>query len=520
MKHGLSRQSSSLRQLLDLLGRDYPKRRIGLVVLAASLAYGISGLPGFGVALLISVALIGCFYIWQLSALRFIDARIKATLGETRGWNVHTKYYPLYKFVDIYRAAQRFAAQQPRSVELLSEHRFPLGTILHGLSHAAGRALTTPTYIARNIGYDEEIYLPTDSFWLIRSQPGAPFGPGVLRVWLPARNGYVHLEVATKRASDAQLVLDSIAELASTHSIYRNRMIRMVFGPEVRSEYGEDESMEPTDLIFYKDQPVADGDIILDETHRAIIERTIIDFHQRRDQLLQLGIPGKRGVLFYGPPGTGKTYTCKYIAHRLSTATAIVVTGHALLHMKAICAIAKMLQPALVLLEDVDLVFAQRDNNAYNTVLGEFIDQLDGFGDTDQIIFILTTNAIERIESAIKDRPGRVSQCVYFGPPSATLRQRYLDALVQPYDASSVDLPQVVRQTEGVSQAFLKELVFRAVQIASGQTSHNGATLGLTDEHFDTALREMTSSNGRIAQRIIGFRMDAERRADTRDSQT
>ena len=57
-------------------------------------------------------------------------------------------------------------------------------------------------------------------------------------------------------------------------------------------------------------------------------------------------------------------------------------------------------------------------------MLGEFIDQLDGFGDTDQVIFILTTNAIERIESAIKDRPGRVSQCVYFGPPSAALRQR------------------------------------------------------------------------------------------------
>src|SRR5262249_15576197 len=101
----------------------------------------------------------------------------------------------------------------------------------------------------------------------------------------------------------------------------------------------------------------------------------------------------------------------------------------------------------------------------------------------------------------------------------ATLRQRYLDALVRPYDASPVDLQRLVRQTEGVSQAFLKELVFRAVQIASGQISHNGATLSLTDEHFDVALREMTSNNGRIAQRIIGFRMDAERRAEAKDGQ-
>jgi SpoVK/Ycf46/Vps4 family AAA+-type ATPase len=177
-----------------------------------------------------------------------------------------------------------------------------------------------------------------------------------------------------------------------------------------------------------------------------------------------------------------------------------------------------MLQPTLVLLEDVDLVFAHRENNAYNTVLGEFIDQLDGFGDTDQLIFILTTNAIERIESAIKDRPGRVSQCIYFGPPSAMLRQRYLDALTQPYDMASTDLPQLVGQTEGVSQAFLKELVFRTVQIASGEASHMEGALRLTDAHFATALNEMTSGSGRVAQRIIGFRMDGERHMGAKES--
>jgi SpoVK/Ycf46/Vps4 family AAA+-type ATPase len=164
-----------------------------------------------------------------------------------------------------------------------------------------------------------------------------------------------------------------------------------------------------------------------------------------------------------------------------------------------------------VLLEDVDLVFAHRENNAYNTVLGEFIDQLDGFGETDQIIFILTTNAIERIEAAIKDRPGRVSQCVYFGPPSAPLRRRYLDSLLRPYDAASVDVQRLVSQTDGVSQAFLKELVFRAVQLASIENGHNGGALGLIDQHFDTALHDMTVGSGRTAHRIIGFRMDGDR---------
>lgn len=223
---------------------------------------------------------------------------------------------------------------------------------------------------------------------------------------------------------------------------------------------------------------------------------------------MQLGLPGKRGVLLYGPPGMGKTYTCKYLAQRLVSATTIVATGHALAHIKSVCNVAKLLQPALVLLEDVDLVFTDRQINPYSTVLGEFMDELDGFGEGDQVIFVLTTNAIERVEAAIKDRPGRISQCIYFGPPHAELRTRYLHTLLQPYASASVNMPQLVARTEGVSQAFLKELVFRAVQIATETLPAKSASVCLTDQHLDTALTEMTAG-GRASKRIIGFHVEA-----------
>lgn len=506
-QHSMS-LTTTIRQVLRWLDRPYPERRLGLAAIIIGLIYGLSGLPEADIGFAISVPLLLLFALWLYFALHFVDSHIRATMGQTRNWPVHSKIYPLYKFVDIYRAAEQYAAQQPHSVELRSDHEIGLGMILAGQMHGIGRRLNTSESLPRKIAYDQEIYLPTDTFWLL---PGAQQRAGIVRVRLTARNGLVMLETAAPHAEDATRMLDAITELASANSIYRNRMIRVVFGPEVRDDYDEDESLQPMDLIFYRETPIGEGEIILDAIHQGIIERTIVDFHQRRDHLRQLGLPGKRGVLFYGPPGTGKTYTCKYIAQRLNAATTIVVTGHALLHMKTICAIAKMLQPTLVLLEDVDLVFSHRENNAYNTVLGEFIDQLDGFGETDQVIFILTTNAIERIESAIKDRPGRVSQCVYFGPPSAALRLRYLNKLVEPYDAAGLHLPRVVSQTEGVSQAFLKELVFRAVQIASASPSSNGARLCLTDDHFATALHDMTSGSGHSAQRIIGFRIETER---------
>lgn len=396
-------------------------------------------------------------------------------------------------------------AREHGAVELRSAHSFDLDDILTGL-HGGGRRLQTPQMIPRKIGHEQETFVPSDTFWVACAVGKAFF---IVRVSLQSRQR-VRFEVAAPHSKDATQIMDAIIALAASHSIYRNRTLRVVFGPEVRNAYGDDESNEPMDLVFVRDETIAEANIVLDEPTQQIIERTIIDFHQRRADLTALGLPGKRGVLFYGPPGTGKTYTCKYIGQRLTTATKIVATGHALLHMKAVCAIAKMLQPALVLLEDVDLVFSQRELNAYNTVLGEFIDQLDGFGETDQIIFIMTTNAIERIEAAIKDRPGRVSQCIFFGAPSAPLRRRYLATLVQPYGVPALSLDRVVGQTDGVSQAFLKELVFRSVQVATAQGHQAPAPVLLTNAHFDTALNEMTTGSGRAAKRIIGFRVEAE----------
>ena len=95
---------------------------------------------------------------------------------------------------------------------------------------------------------------------------------------------------------------------------------------------------------------------------------------------------------------------------------------------------------AFGILEDIDLVFTAREINLYSTALGDFMDQLDGFKADDEVIFLLTTNAIDRLEKALKDRPGRVNQCVYFGPPTDQLRHEYLTLYLQSLDAEDVDM--------------------------------------------------------------------------------
>jgi SpoVK/Ycf46/Vps4 family AAA+-type ATPase len=168
-----------------------------------------------------------------------------------------------------------------------------------------------------------------------------------------------------------------------------------------------------------------------------------------------------------------------------------------------------MFQPSLVILEDVDLVFASREVNLYSSVLGELLDQMDGLRPYEDISFVLTTNAIDRMESAIKDRPGRISQCIFFGPPQPELRRRYLLHYLRHYDASQLSLDGLVRESEGATQAFLKEWVHRAVQIALERLDQSDSELELRNDDFRHAMDEMRRFSEGSTGRIIGFHCPA-----------
>ena len=480
---------------------------ISALYILASVIYFISGSP-FGAYVLLSAIIPLIFLIMRVTEARnFVDRKIESLIGNLKDYSVYSKSLPGYRFVDIYNAVSLLSSQSSSWVQMESQQSESLAQILNLEFFAeANRRIKIPERVARPIREHEEGFFPVDSFWL-RAPSGINFG-GVIRVRVENYTHEVVLEVATKEQEYAEGIIKDVLKLASSNSIFKNKMIEVSFEQDVKDAYGDIERHEKVDPIFLEKPPVTAADIILDEDTKRILQRTIIDFHERRNELMKVGLPGRRGVLFYGPPGTGKTYTCRYISHQLESATTIVAAGMSLLHIKSICNIARMLQPSVVILEDVDLVYSARDRNIYTTALGELMDELDGFNPEDHIIFILTTNAIERVEAAIRERPGRISQCVYFGAPNAELRRLYLEFMLAPYDCLRLNMDELIASTEGVTQAFLKELVYRAVQIATETPSAGAELVALTSEHFREALDEMKMSAGRSGEAIIGFRIE------------
>lgn len=73
-------------------------------------------------------------------------------------------------------------------------------------------------------------------------------------------------------------------------------------------------------------------------------------------------MPLKKGLLFYGPPGTGKTHTIHYLASHLPGHTKLLITAEQMGLLDHYFQLARFLQPAMVVIEDVDLIARARED--------------------------------------------------------------------------------------------------------------------------------------------------------------
>lgn len=124
-------------------------------------------------------------------------------------------------------------------------------------------------------------------------------------------------------------------------------------------------------------------------------------------------------MLLYGPPGTGKTHTVRYLLSELTSLTTFVLSGRSLSLIGQACALARVFQPSMVVMEDIDLIAGDRSFGPVgaNPLLFEVLNQIDGLGDDVDVTFLLTTNRVDILERALAERPGRVDAAVEIAPP-------------------------------------------------------------------------------------------------------
>ena len=360
---------------------------------------------------------------------------------------------------------------------------------------AADLRVGTASYGTAPVGPEENTEVVT--FGLVTST--APDGaPVVIGIRDESRFGppVCNLEILAADQAAATATRDEIERLMRVHDVFRGQVLSFT-----ASEHHGNE------LVTFLPRPaIATQDVVLPEGMLANIERHIVGIAEWSQDLLAAGQHLKRGLLLHGPPGTGKTHTIRYLTGRLTSSTIILLTGRSIRFIDQAAALARRLQPSMVVLEDVDLVATDRDfSQDGNPLLFSLLDAMDGIGADADVTFALTTNRADILETALADRPGRVDLAIEIPRPDAPCRRRLLQVYARDL-AVDADLDEVVAGSEGVTASFIKELIRRAVLVSLRAGERPPVLRG---SHFAEVLAEMNSEHHALTRALLGASPDA-----------
>jgi AAA+ superfamily predicted ATPase len=396
--------------------------------------------------------------------------------------------------------------------ELFGERRVPenfVGTQGHGRHDAAGFSrlvmrdrgaieIGPAQFEDIDIGREETVRCLRNGVWLLRDG-AVPYsvvlsfdadyqGGGTFSVDVAAPPGEVGTGLCTR-------IFDTLEIRLSRSSCYRGRVLSL---EQSHRWAGNSQRIRVHEL-----EPVKREDVILSETTLRAVERNVLQFAEQRQALRAMGLSTQKGLLFHGAPGTGKTHCIRYLSAHLKEHTTLLITAEQAGLLPVYMSLARLLQPALVVIEDADLVGRAREEMGSacdEVMLNQLLNELDGLREKADVFFVLTTNRPQLLEPALASRPGRVDQSIEFALPDENLRRRLVALYARSLDVPAALSEEIAGRTEGSSPAFIKELMRRIAQ----HYLEAGGRGAVTRDVAEAALHEMLFSGGNLNLRLLG----------------
>ncbi len=409
--------------------------------------------------------------------------------------------FPLTARVDVQLGLERLFAEFPK-VELLglhNQHAHETLTIAHAMGNNHDPVVISPLQHEEiDIGETLPARCLRQALWL--SHEGTtPFALLLSAATHFGRPSGTHVEIAVPPGETgsklSRRLFDQLEGLVQRTASYRGKVISL----EAADRYSGHTGL----LRIHKLRQVTRDDVILPAKTLQLLDRNIGDFIRQREQIRKLGLPVKKGVLFYGPPGTGKTHTIHYLASQLPDHTTLLVTAEQVGLLDHYFQLARFLQPAMLVIEDVDLIARARET-MYGTcdesLLNKLLNEMDGLREDAAVLFVLTTNRPENLEAALASRPGRIDQAIEFPLPDESGRARLVRLYACGLPLEDEVVQMIVRKTDRASAAFIKELMRRAAQFYL----QDGGTGRLLPEELNAALEEMLFGGGSLNAKLLG----------------
>jgi cell division protease FtsH len=257
--------------------------------------------------------------------------------------------------------------------------------------------------------------------------------------------------------------------------------------------------VRPTHLDSRSKSAVTWNDVAgVEEVRAELME--VVEFLRDPARFEKLGAKTPKGLLLYGPPGTGKTLLAKAVAQE-SGANFYSASASSFVEMFAglgAARIRKLFQearkhaPAIVFIDELDAVGAQRTGHGFNReqdqTLNQLLVELDGFEGAQQVVVMGASNRIQDLDQALL-RPGRFDRQMLVPTPDLKGREAILTVHTRDKPLGpGVDLTQVARQTSGLTGAELANICNEAAIFAGRR-----ADALLTQADFDAALERVVA---------------------------
>ncbi|MCL7047797.1 hypothetical protein MKW94_024305 [Papaver nudicaule] len=216
------------------------------------------------------------------------------------------------------------------------------------------------------------------------------------------------------------------------------------------------------------------------ETQIMELQEAVVLPLTHKERFEKIGIRAPKGVLLYGPPGTGKTLMARACAAQ-TNATFLKLAGPQLVQMfigdgaklvRDAFKLAKEKAPSILFIDEIDAIGTKRfdsdangDREVQRTML-ELLNQLDGFGSSDQIKVIAATNRTDVLDPALM-RSGRLDRKIEFPHPSEEARARILQIHSRKMNVHpDVNFEELARSTDDFNGAQLKAVCTEAGMLA------------------------------------------------------
>ncbi|CAG8446501.1 14522_t:CDS:10 [Ambispora leptoticha] len=214
----------------------------------------------------------------------------------------------------------------------------------------------------------------------------------------------------------------------------------------------------------------------VDEAKEELEE--LVEFLKDPSKYTGLGGRLPKGVLLTGPPGTGKTLLARAVAGEAGVPFFFMsgsefdemYVGVGARRVRELFAAARRKAPSIVFIDELDAIGSKRnpkDQTYMKQTLNQLLVDLDGFSQTEGVIFIAATNFPELLDKALV-RPGRFDRHVAVPLPDVRGRMQILRHHLKDVQlAKDVDISVIARGSPGFSGADLANLVNQAAIQAS-----------------------------------------------------